>query len=78
MLTVGMQSLEEPLSQEEIKKLHKLLEPEPLLGKMVERAVRGIRKSSEDQSELLNLLESLADSRKTSSSCDSQGSRYSV
>jgi IS4 transposase len=44
-MTVKMQSLEEPLSQEEIEELHKLLESEPLLERMVERAVRGIRKS---------------------------------
>jgi len=44
-MTVRMQSLEEPLSQEEIEELHKLLKSEPLLERMVERAVRGIRES---------------------------------
>ena len=37
IMTVAMQGLEEPLSQEEIKELHKLLESESLLEKMVER-----------------------------------------
>jgi len=39
-----MQSPGEPLSREEIEELHKLLESEPLLERMVERAVRGIRR----------------------------------
>jgi predicted phosphatase len=45
MLTVEMQSLEEPLLQEEMKKLRELMGSEPLLEKMVERAVSGMRKS---------------------------------
>ncbi len=45
MLTVHLQSLELPLSKEEINKLPELLHSEPLLERMVERAVRGMRKS---------------------------------
>jgi len=40
-----LHSLEEPLSEEETQKLRELLKSEPLLERMVERAVKGMRRS---------------------------------
>jgi hypothetical protein len=40
-----MQSLEKPLTERELKKLHELMNSEQLLENMVERAVRGRRKA---------------------------------
>lgn len=40
-----LQSLEEPLTEEELKKLHELLHSDRLFDSMLEKALRGRRKA---------------------------------
>ncbi len=45
IMMAEMQSLDEPLTKEELRKLDELLHSDQAFEKMVERAVRGRRKS---------------------------------